>query len=120
MNVLSKLIAHVISIPARIKGVKFGRNSFIGPGYDFIFSRLKGIEFKNAVLVGKNAWLQICGNDPKARLIIDDGSNIGRNVVISVKKEIYIGKNCMVSYNVSFIDHDHLFTKVSSPMNSGL
>ena len=48
MNIFSKIIGLLISIPARIKGMKFGKNSFIDPGYD-IKPLLKGVDRKSVV-----------------------------------------------------------------------
>lgn len=65
----------------------FGKNSFIGPGYDWYFVKLKGIIFRDSVVVGRNAWIEIVGN---GKIEVGDGTNIGRNVTISSKEKITI------------------------------
>lgn len=117
MNLFKTIFGYLISIPARFKGVKFGKNSFIGPGYDFLFVKLKGVVTGDNVLIGKNAWIEILD---KGKIIINSGSNIGRNCLISASNTIKIGKKCLLGYNVSVLDHDHLFVKNISPMDSGL
>jgi acetyltransferase-like isoleucine patch superfamily enzyme len=117
MNPVTKIIACIISIPARIKGMKFGKNSYIGPGYD-LAPILKGVILGNNVLIGRRAWLDISRNTKGAQIIINDGTNIGRNVTVSACKKISVGKKCLLSYNVSILDHEHEFFNVkSSPLD---
>jgi len=119
MNFLVKCLLFVISLPFRIKGGKIGKNSYIAPGYDFCFVNLQGIEIGNNCVIGRNAWLEIVS--PKAKLKIGDGTRIGRNATISCSKGITIGKKCLISYNVSILDHDHeLFRTNVSPVDLGL
>jgi lipopolysaccharide O-acetyltransferase len=119
MNIAAKTIAHLISIPARMKGMKFGKNSFIGPGHD-LAPVLKGVILGNDVLIGRNAWLDISRYTRGAQIIIGDGTQIGRSAMISAASKITIGKKCLVSYNVSFLDHDHKFNPEISPLESGI
>lgn len=120
MNIFSKTISYLISIPARAKGMKFGKNSFIGPGYA-VAPILRGVVLGNNVIVGRNAWLDISRNTKGGRIVIGDGTQIGRNAVISACKEISIGKKCLISYNVTFVDHDHdVFDPTISPMDAGI
>lgn len=118
MTFWKKIIAYLISIPARIKGVKFGRNSFIGPFYD-LDPKMRGVILKDNVMIGRNAWLDIPLTS-EGKIIIEEGTQIGRNVVMSAVKKIKIGKKCLLSYNVSLIDHDHMFARNISPIESGL
>lgn len=117
MNPLVLTIALLVSIPARLKGVVFGRNSYLGLGYDWLFVRLKGITLKNNVLIGRSAWMEMIGNSV---VTIGDGTNIGRNFTLSCAKEVFLGKKCLLSYNVSVLDHDHEFIKDVSPMETGI
>lgn len=115
MNIFYKYISFLISLPARIKGVKFGKNSFLGPGYDFLMVQLKGLSLGNNTAVGRNAWIEMSNNN--SIIEIGDGTNIGRNVTISCLKKIVIGKRCLLSYSVSVLDHDHLVGEKISPMD---
>lgn len=120
MNPLVKIIAYLISVPARMKGMKFGKNSFIGPGYD-ISPILDGVVIGDNVKIGRSAWFDISRHTKGAMIIIGEGTNVGRFSVISSAKKITIGKKCLFSYNVSLIDHDHDFSDVDiSPMESGI
>ena len=120
MNPIVKIIAYIFSIPARSKGMKFGKNSFIGRGYD-IAPVLRGVILGNNVKVGRNAWFDISRYTKGAKIIIGDGTQIGRNVMISSSKKITIGKKCLLSYNVSILDHDHnVYDVERSPLDSGI
>jgi acetyltransferase-like isoleucine patch superfamily enzyme len=119
MNFATKTIAYLISVPARIKGMKFGKNSFIGPGYD-IAPVLKGVSLGNNVLIGRKAWLDISRRAMGAEIIVGSGTQIGRNVMMSAARKITIGKKCLISYNVSFLDHDHNFVVDVSIFDSGI
>lgn len=120
MNIFSKIIGHLISVPARIKGMKFGRNSFIGPGYA-VAPILKGVVLGYNVVVGRNAWFDISRKTKGAKIFVGDGTQIGRNAVISSCQKISIGKKCLISYGVTLVDHDHdVFDPSISPMDAGI
>jgi len=102
-----KNIASLIStLPALIKGAKFGKNSYIAPGYDFLFVKLRGLQVGDDVLIGRRAWVQTIES---GQILIGDGTQIGRDAMISSVGVISIGKKCMFSYRTSLLDHDHNF-----------
>ena len=120
MNTFSKIFGYVTSIPARLKGMKFGKNSFIGPGY-VVAPILRGVVLRDNVIIGRGAWLDISRETRGGQIIIEDGTQIGRNVVISACKKVHIGRKCILSYNVSVIDHDHdVFNPEISPLDAGI
>lgn len=109
----------IVRLPAVIKGADFADDAYIGPGYDWLSVRWRGVKARNGVLIGKNAWIQIIGDDPSAEIIIGSHTHIGRNSVISCKRRIVIGSGCLFSYNVSLLDHDHQFLSEVSPIKTG-
>ncbi len=120
INFWKKIIAYLITFPARLKGVKFGQGSFLGPGYD-LDPKMQGVVLGDNVMIGRNAWLDIAPGTPNGKILIGSGTQIGRQVVMSACRKIEIGKKCLVSYNVSFMDHDHDFSRIDvSPMDSGI
>jgi len=120
MNIIKKITARIVSVPARLKGMKFGENSFIGPGYD-LAPCLKGVVLGDNVIIGRNAWFDISTETKGAKILIGDGTQIGRNAMISAAKKITIGKKCLIAYNVSILDHDHNFDSPEiSPLDSGI
>lgn len=92
MNIFSKIIGYIISIPARIKGMKFGRNSFIGPGYD-IKPIIKGVVLGNNVVIGKNAWFDISRYTKDGRIFVGDGAHS------FILKGVRLGRHSVVGAN---------------------
>jgi len=116
-----KIIGTILTIPARLKGARIGKNSLMGPGYDFVNINLNGLVLKDDVIIGRNAWIEIIKVETRPQIIVDSGTQIGRGVLLSASEGIRIGKKSIVSYNVSIIDHDHeLQKKGLSPIDSGL
>ncbi len=120
MKFLLRIIGYIISIPARMKGAKFGKNSYIAFGYDLFFVNFHGLIIGDNVLIGGSAWIQTGGNNNHSHIIIGNATTIGRNVFIAAVKKIQIGNKCLISYNVSFMDHDHKFTPNIAPVDTGV
>ena len=119
MKLIYKIFLFFIKIPFLLKGGKIGNNSFISPGYDFFGVQLKGIFLGNNVLIGRGAILNIAQKN--AQIKVGNGTNIARFCNISAAKKITIGKKCLISYNISLLDHDHnLNKKRISPIDSGI
>lgn len=118
---ISNIITALILIPARIKGMKLGKNTIIGPGYDFMGIRLKGVSIGNDVVISRNAQIGLIGDDKNNQIKIGDDTEIGRNFVCMSHKGVKIGKKCMISYNVSVLDYEHDFYNPNiSPVDAGL
>lgn len=103
---LYRVIGFLSNIPARLKGARIGRNSFLYPGYEFLFVNLKGVQIGDDVLIGRRAWIQ---THMGGQINIGSGTHIGRDVVISSAGEVSIGVGCLLSYRISLLDHDHNF-----------
>lgn len=112
MTIILNLFGLIISLPARFKGMKFGRNSFIAPGYDFLFEQLKNISVGDNCKIGKNAWIHTVD---QGKIVIGNGTNLGRNITIGAKNKINIGNNVLFSFGVTVIDHDHEFQDMDIP-----
>jgi len=118
MNPLIQLVAFFVSIPARIRGMRFGRGSIIAPGYDWLFEQLKNIQIGNNCRIGKNAWVHTIGDGV---ITIGHGTNIGRYATIGALSSVVIGNDCLLSFGVTILDHDHEFNKIDTPpIKSGL
>jgi len=115
LNPILRFLCWLINIPAKLRGVKFGKFSYLGPGYDFLRGQMSNINLGEDVLIDKNAWLQTHHN---GQIIIKDHTYIGRSLTISAAKSVTIGQGCLFSYNVSLIDHDHQFVPNISPNNT--
>ena len=105
IEIILKTALYLTTLPAKMKGMKIGKDSYLSPGYDFWGVSLKKIFIGQNVLIDRNAWLQTI---EKGIIRIEDNTKVGRNVLVSAKKKIKIGKDCLISKNVSFLDRDHL------------
>jgi acetyltransferase-like isoleucine patch superfamily enzyme len=117
------LAAFPISIPFRMKCKKIGKNFLIGPGYSIWKCNLQNVVIGDNVQIGSRAWIQTVAlpNSPKPIIDVGDNTSIGRNVTISAAKKIVIGKGCLISYNVSILDHNHAFENIDlSPRLQGI
>lgn len=95
----------------------------IGPGYSIFGCHFENVVIEDKVRIGSNAWIQTVplANHPKPAILVGEGTNIGRNVTISAAKKVDIGRNCLFSFNVSIVDHNHAFENVSlSPLFQGI
>lgn len=110
-----KCICFLSLLPARLKGASFGKGCVMGMGYDFLAISMKGLRVGNNVAIGRRAWIQLAKG---AQVTIGNGTNMGRDVVISCKGEVSIGEKCLFSYRVSVLDHDHNFN-TDDVMSSG-
>jgi len=118
MNILLLTIGYLVSLPARIKGVKFGKNSYIAFGYDFMLEQLKNIKIGDNCRIGKNAWVHTVQD---GAISVGDNTMIGRRITISASNKVKIGKDCLISYDVSILDHDHDYKNITiSPLRAKL
>lgn len=112
LHPLLRFLCWLCNIPARLRGVRFGRYSYLGPGYDFLRGQMRNIHLGDDVLIDKNAWLQTHAD---GEIRIDRHTYIGRHLTISAAKQVSIGQGCLLSYHVSLLDHDHQFAAAGSP-----
>lgn len=109
------IFAFIVSIFARIRGAKLGKKSVIGPGYDWIQSSWHNVIIGSNTLVGRRAWIQSV-NSTEGSVKIGDRCSLGRDIVISSASSIEIGSDCLISFRVTIVDHDHNFELGSSPV----
>lgn len=114
---IGKGVLFLLSVPFRLKCGKVGKSFLIGLGYSLIKCNLQFATIGNNVSIGYRAWILTVPTDkcPEPKLVIDDNVNIGDDVTISAAKKITIGRNCLISYNVSILDHNHAFENIDIP-----
>jgi acetyltransferase-like isoleucine patch superfamily enzyme len=112
-----EFIVLILSIPFRLKCKNIGKSVRIAPFYSIFGCHIENIIIKNKVNIGSNAWMQTVPTteNSKPLIIIGENTNIGRNVVISAAKKISIGENCLISYGISLLDHNHEFKNINVP-----
>jgi len=112
---VNRLLLTPLQIFARLKGAKFGKLSIIGPGYDWLSVSWRNVKIGNGVTIGRRAWVQTLSKG-NGLILIGDNCSIGRDVVISSASSIDIGRDCLVSFRVTIVDHDHDFVLGKSPV----
>ena len=117
VGLLEKIVDFPISIPFRVKCKKIGKSFLIGPGYTIWNCNLENVIIGDNVHIGSYAWILSVPlpKSPKPLIYIGDNTSIGKNATISAAKKISIGKNCLISYNVSILDHNHAFENINLP-----
>jgi len=113
---LPDIFYKIIMLPAIIKGMTVGERSIIYPGYDLFFIRFKNVILKKNVIIGKSAWISTINF---GKLVVGNNTHIGRRVTIAAAKSIIIGDDCLISYDVSILDHDHDFISQKGKDNIG-
>lgn len=107
---IAHLVLSLYDLPFKLSCEKFGKNSYIGLGYSMLFSSKKGVEIGNNISIASNSVIQTVTNgyktDPK--IIIKDNTMIGKEFFCSTANKVSIGKNCLFSWRVTILDHDHV------------
>jgi len=104
----------------KLLGFRIGRNVVICKGNRFPVFNLKNIIIGDNVSIKKGGWFFLPADNKESKIMIGGGTHIGERVVLSSNSYIKIGKKCLLSYNVSILDHDHIFEKNVSPVESGI
>jgi len=104
----------------RCLGLRTGAGVRVGRGVSWPLGNLRNIQLGNNVNLGKNGWFYLPLHNRTARIEIGDGTAIGDNFTISSNELIRIGKNCLMSYRISILDHDHITGIGVNPVTSGV
>jgi len=117
-GMFKKIVVRTFIRILKFRGAHFGTDCAIGPGFDWIEASWRNVTIKDGVVIGRRAWIQTVLD--VARVTIGARTSIGRDVVISAAKSITIGNDCLLSYRVSIIDHDHEFECGKSPVSTNV
>jgi acetyltransferase-like isoleucine patch superfamily enzyme len=104
----------------RCLGLRTGKGVRVGRGLNWPLGNLRNIQLDENVSLGKQGWLYIPLHNRTARIQIGAGTAIGDCFTISCNELIRIGRNCLMSYRVSILDHDHITGLGVNPVSSGI
>jgi acetyltransferase-like isoleucine patch superfamily enzyme len=106
--------------PLRLLGLKSGRGVVVSRRIIWPLLSLRQINLGDSVSLGPNGWFFIPAGNRAASISIGKGTAVGEGFVISSNSSIRIGDNCLLSYRVSLLDHDHVTGREINPVTSGI
>jgi lipopolysaccharide O-acetyltransferase len=92
----------------------------VGGGIEWPLGNVRNIHIGDNVSLGKRGWFYIPLNNRQAKIQIGSGTAIGNDFVITANSSIQIGRDCLLSYRVSVMDHSHVTGYGIAPVSSGL
>jgi acetyltransferase-like isoleucine patch superfamily enzyme len=119
-NTIALLVSFLRLLLPRCLGLQIGNGVRVGSGINWPLGNLPNISLEDNVSLGANGWFYIPLHNRKASIHIGSGTAIGNNFTISCNESIRIGKNCLMSYRVSILDHDHVTGLGVNPVTSGI
>jgi len=106
-------------IPA-VLGLRVARGVMVGKAIEWPLANLRNVHIDENVSLGKRGWFHIPLDNRTARICIGAGSAIGDDFVITSNASITVGRDCLLSYRVTLMDHAHVTGDGVAPVNSGL
>jgi acetyltransferase-like isoleucine patch superfamily enzyme len=117
---LASLVSFVRLLLPRCLGLRTGSGVRVGCGINWPLGNLRNLQLDENVSLGKNGWFYLPLHNRSARIHIGAGTAIGDSFTISSNESIRIGKNCLISYRISILDHDHVTGLGVNPVTSGI
>lgn len=114
------LVSFFRLLKPRCLGLRTGKGVIVGRGIGWPLGNLRNLQLDDNVHLGKNGWFYIPLHNRTARIHVGVGTAIGDQFTISCNESIRIGKNCLMSYRVSILDHDHITGLGVNPVTSGI
>jgi acetyltransferase-like isoleucine patch superfamily enzyme len=122
-GVIARVGGTLLTVPMRLMGARLGPGVMVGPGYSILGVTFRGVELQRDVAIGARSWIQTIPQPgkPAPAILIREGTKIGRQLTISAAGRVEIGRDCVISYQVSFLDHHHITDDpVLPPTKTGL
>jgi acetyltransferase-like isoleucine patch superfamily enzyme len=120
MSIWHSFLSQLRLFVPRCLGLRTGSGVQVGRGIGWPLGNLRNIQIDDNVHLGKNGWFYIPLENRTARIHIGEGTAISDNFTISANESIKIGKNCLMSYRISILDHDHITGLGVNPVTSGI
>src|ERR1039457_2421228 len=91
--------------------VSVGEHLVIHYSCDLKRSHASHMKIGNSVVINRGVWFNIPGSPQTDEpiIILEDGCNLGRDIQISAKNRIHLGRNIAVAGHVLITDHNHAF-----------
>ena len=92
----------------------------VGGGTEWPLGNVRNIEIGDNVSLGGRGWFYLPLNNRAAKIKIGSGTSVGNDFVITSNGSIEIGRDCLLSYRVTVMDHSHVTGAGVAPVSSGL
>lgn len=106
--------------PLRCLGLKAAGGVRVGKAIEWPLGNLRNIQLDENVSLGMRGWFYLALDNRAARIHIESGTAIGNDFVITAADSIHIGRDCLLSYRVTIMDHSHVAGWGIKPVNSGV
>jgi len=104
----------------RLLGLKTGRNVCVGGDIEWPLGNVRNMQVGDNVSLGQRGWFYIPLNNRQATIRIGSGTAVGNDFVITSNAAVQIGRDCLLSYRVTVMDHSHVTGPGVAPVTSGL
>lgn len=104
----------------RLAGLQTGKALRVGKGIEWPLGNVRNMHIGDNVSLGGRGWFYIPLDNRQAKIHIGSGTAIGNDFVITSNNLIQIGRDCLLSYRVTVMDHSHVTGKGIAPIASGL
>lgn len=104
----------------RCLGLRTGNGIQVGRGIEWPLGNVRNIKLGESVSLGKRGWFYLPLNNRLAKIQIGSGTSVGNDFVITANNSIQIGRDCLLSYRVTVMDHSHVTGAGVAPVTSGL
>jgi acetyltransferase-like isoleucine patch superfamily enzyme len=104
----------------RLLGLRTGGGVRVGGGIEWPLGNVRNLRLGEKVSLGKRGWFYLPLNNRQATIDIGAGSSVGNDFVITANRRIQIGRDCLLSYRVTVMDHSHVVGAGVAPVTSGL
>lgn len=120
LRVKNGVISCLRLMKPRVLGMRTGGNVCAGSGIEWPLGNVRNIHIGDNVSLGKRGWFYLPLDNRQAKIQIGSGTAVGDDFVITSNSSIQIGKDCLLSYRVTVMDHSHVTGPGVAPVTSGI
>lgn len=114
------LLSFVRLLLPRCLGLRTGRGVRVSGGVSWPLGNVRNVQIGDRVSLGARGWVYLPLDNRQAKISIGSGTAVGNDFVITVNSSIEIGRDCLLSYRVTVMDHSHVTGPGIGPVTSGL
>lgn len=103
----------------RLQGLKYGRGSYLGVGIRFTAPKKITVNGTVSFADGVRMWTEL-PNDERSQLIIEDGVQINRNVLLDFTGYLHVKKGVLISEGAIIYTHTHGYNPRQKPIGNYL